>query len=155
MLDQAGMRIEGDTCHHDTEGQWQISGFQFVVQGGDLYGSNTGAGHGKKKATMATLTPGAHCQPFWRRKLWEAIGDHAAVCNIRLVVCGLALYLVRRDHLHISHGLGWTLAIVMSAMLGCPADFRHRRRGIGVSYAPILGVALAIATVITSPLDRH
>ncbi|MAV69148.1 MAG: hypothetical protein CME54_06340 [Halieaceae bacterium] len=70
-----------------------------------------------------------------------------------LFFAALLLYLVRRDHLHISHGLGWTLAIVMSAMLGfAPRIFDTVAEGLGVSYAPILGVALAIATLITKAL---
>ena len=35
-----------------------------------------------------------------------------------LLLAALLLVLVRRDHLHVSHGLGWTFAIVLSALLG-------------------------------------
>ena len=70
-----------------------------------------------------------------------------------VLFAALLLFLVRRDHLHISLGLGWTLAIVMSAMLGfAPRIFDTVAEGLGVSYAPILGVALAIATLITKAL---
>ena len=70
-----------------------------------------------------------------------------------LLFAALLLYLVRRDHLHISHGLGWTLAIVLSALLGfAPRIFDAVAEGLGVSYAPILGIALAIAALITKAL---
>ena len=35
-----------------------------------------------------------------------------------LLLAALLHVLVRGDHLHVSHGLGWTLAIVVSALLG-------------------------------------
>ena len=70
-----------------------------------------------------------------------------------LVFAALLLHLVRRDHLHISHGLGWTLAIVLSAMLGfAPWVFDIVAERLGVSYAPILGIALAISALITKAL---
>ena len=70
-----------------------------------------------------------------------------------LFFAALLLYLVRRDHLHISHGLSWSLAIVLPPMPGlAPRTSDTLAEGLGVSYAPILGVALAIATLITKAL---
>ena len=70
-----------------------------------------------------------------------------------LLLALVLLYLVRRDQLHISHGLSWSLAIVLTALLGfAPGIFDAIAEGLGVSYPPILGVALAIAALIIKAL---
>ena len=70
-----------------------------------------------------------------------------------VLLSALMLYLMRRDHLQISHGLGWTLAILISSLLGfAPSLFDTIAVGIGVSYAPILGIALAIAALVIKAL---
>ena len=70
-----------------------------------------------------------------------------------LVVASLLLMLVRRDHLHISHGVGWSVAIALSALLGfAPNIFDALASAIGVAYAPILGVSIAIAALVTKAL---
>ena len=54
---------------------------------------------------------------------------------------------------HVSHGLGWTLAIVLSALLGfAPSIFDAMAKSLGVSYAPVLGIAIAIAALIIKAL---
>ena len=70
-----------------------------------------------------------------------------------VVLSALMLYLMRRDHLQISHGLGWTLAILVCSLMGfAPSLFDAVAIGIGVSYAPILGIALAIAALVIKAL---
>ena len=70
-----------------------------------------------------------------------------------VLLSALMLYLMRRDHLQISHGLGWTLAILISSLMGfAPSLFDTIAVGIGVSYAPILGIALAIAALVIKAL---
>ena len=70
-----------------------------------------------------------------------------------LVVASLLLMLVRRDHLHISHGVGWSVAIALSALLGfAPNIFDALASAIGVAYATILGVSIAIAALVTKAL---
>ena len=70
-----------------------------------------------------------------------------------LAVAGLLLTLVRKDHLLVSHGLGWSVAIILSAMLGfAPGIFDSLATAIGVSYAPILGVSIAIAALVIKAL---
>ena len=70
-----------------------------------------------------------------------------------LLLSALMLYLMRRDHLQISHGLGWTLAILVCSLMGfAPSLFDTLAAGIGVSYAPVLGIALAIATLVIKAL---
>ena len=70
-----------------------------------------------------------------------------------VILAATLLYLVRKDHLHISHGLGWTIAILLCALLGfAPGIFDSIALTAGVSYAPILGITLAIAALITKAL---
>lgn len=70
-----------------------------------------------------------------------------------LLVASLLLILVRRDHLHISHGVGWSVAIALSALLGfAPGIFDAMASAIGVAYAPILGVSIAIAALLVKAL---
>ena len=70
-----------------------------------------------------------------------------------VLLSALMLYLIRRDHLQISHGLGWALAILVCSLMGfAPSLFDAVAIGIGVSYAPILGIALAIAALVIKAL---
>jgi len=69
------------------------------------------------------------------------------------ITAGLLLYLVRKDHLHVAHGLGWTLAIFVSAMLGfAPGIFDTVAQTVGVAYAPVLGLSIAIAALLVKAL---
>lgn len=70
-----------------------------------------------------------------------------------LLVAGFLMYLMRRDHLHVSHGVGWSIAIALSALLGfAPGIFDYLAQTLGVSYAPILGVSIAIAALLIKAL---
>ena len=70
-----------------------------------------------------------------------------------LVVAGFLLHLMRKDHLHVSHGVGWSIAIALSAFLGfAPGIFDYLAQTLGVSYAPILGVSIAIAALLIKAL---
>ena len=70
-----------------------------------------------------------------------------------VALSALMLYLMRRDHLQISHGLGWTLVILVCSLMGfAPSLFDAVAMGIGVSYAPILGIALAIGALVIKAL---
>ena len=69
-----------------------------------------------------------------------------------LLVASLLLMLVRRDHLHISHGVGWSVAIALSALLGSHPAFYALASAIGVAYAPILAVTIAIAALVIKAL---
>ena len=62
-------------------------------------------------------------------------------------------YLVLKDHLHVSHGLGWTIAILLFASLGfAPSIFDRLASFLGVNYAPVLGISLAIGALVIKAL---
>jgi hypothetical protein len=70
-----------------------------------------------------------------------------------LSVAVLLLYLVRKDHLHVSHGLGWTVAILLFASLGfAPSIFDRLASFLGINYAPVLGLSLAIGALVIKAL---
>ena len=70
-----------------------------------------------------------------------------------LLVAGLLVHLMRRDHLHVSHGVGWSIAFALSALLGfAPGIFDYLAGTLGVSYPPILGVGIAIAALLIKAL---
>ena len=70
-----------------------------------------------------------------------------------VLLASMLLFLVRRDQLHISHGLGWALAILLCTLLGfAPSIFDAMASSLGVGYPPIMGVALAIAALVIKAL---
>ena len=70
-----------------------------------------------------------------------------------VVIALLMVYLVRRDRLHVSHGLGWTTVILVFAFLGvAPSIFDTLASLLGVKYAPILGIMLAIGVLVIKAL---
>ena len=63
-----------------------------------------------------------------------------------IAVAIVIVYLVRRDHMHVDHGLSWIIAAVGFAGLGfAPGVVDWMAARVGVAYPPILGVSLAIA----------
>ncbi len=70
-----------------------------------------------------------------------------------LSVAMLLLYLVRKDRLQVSHGLGWSVAILLFAALGfAPTIFDRLASFLGVNYAPVLGISLAIGALVIKAL---
>ena len=69
------------------------------------------------------------------------------------IVALLMVYLVRRDRLHVSHGLGWTMVILVFAFLGiAPSIVDSLASMLGVKYAPMLGILLAIGVLVIKAL---
>jgi hypothetical protein len=59
-----------------------------------------------------------------------------------LLGIGLAatiVFLLRRDHLHLSHGLFWLTVALLAAFLGIwPTSIDHLAATVGISYPPAL-----------------
>lgn len=63
------------------------------------------------------------------------------------------VWLIRRDRLHVSHGVGWTLAVVGFALLGfAPAFFDSIATKLGIAYPPMLAVALGFGALVVKIL---
>ena len=69
--------------------------------------------------------------------------------TIGLLVAALIILLIRRDRLHIQHGLGWIVVAVMFALLGfSPGAFDLVAGYLGISYPPVLALSLAVALLV-------
>ena len=69
--------------------------------------------------------------------------------SIGLIVAGLILLLVRKDRLHVHHGLGWIVVAVSFALLGLYPQWIDRiAHVLGISYPPILAVTVGIALLV-------
>ncbi len=74
-----------------------------------------------------------------------------ALLGIGLAV--LILYLIRRDHLYLMHGLFWVLVAGAAAMLGAwPGLIDRLARWTGFSYPPALLLLLASIVLLVKAL---
>lgn len=78
---------------------------------------------------------------------------------ISLLLAGLILFLVRRNHLHGLHAVWWLTAALGVLVLGLfPRLLDHIGVFLGVSYPPILfvvlGVGMLLVKVLTMDLER-
>ena len=63
------------------------------------------------------------------------------------------LFLIRRDRLHISHGVTWGVAVLCFALLGfAPGLFDAIARELNIIYGPTLAISLAIAALVIKAL---
>jgi len=70
-----------------------------------------------------------------------------------LGVAGLIVLLVRRDRLHVDHGLGWIAAAGAFALLGFAPGIIDEVAGyFGIAYPPVLGLAGAIIILVIKTL---
>ena len=70
-----------------------------------------------------------------------------------LTLAAAVVWLIRRDRLHVSHGVGWTFAVFGFAFLGfAPAFFDGIAAKLGIAYPPILAVALGFGVLIVKIL---
>jgi hypothetical protein len=72
---------------------------------------------------------------------------------IGLVVAVAILVLMRRDRLHVQHGLGWILVAIGFALLGfSPGIIDEVAVALGIGYPPVLGLTLAIGILVVKVL---
>lgn len=65
----------------------------------------------------------------------------------------LILYLIRRDHLYLMHGLFWVLIAGAAAVLGAwPGLIDSMARWVGFSYPPALLLLLACVVLVVKAL---
>ena len=69
--------------------------------------------------------------------------------TIGVGVAIIILLLIRRDRLHVHHGLGWIVLAAIIAILGFfPAIIDSVAESLGVAYPPTLALTLAIAMLV-------
>ncbi len=68
---------------------------------------------------------------------------------IGLLVAATILFLIRRDKLHVRHGVAWLLVALVFAGLGfAPPVIDWLARVVGVGYPPVLALVAAIAVLV-------
>ena len=68
---------------------------------------------------------------------------------IGILVALFILWLMRKDRLHVSHGLGWILVAASFAALGfAPTIFDNLAHWIGIEYPPVLALTLGLAILV-------
>ena len=73
--------------------------------------------------------------------------------TIGLLVAVLILMLIRQDRLHVNHGMGWIIVACGSALLGfAPGIIDQIASFLGVSYPPVLALALGFALLVVKIL---
>jgi hypothetical protein len=74
--------------------------------------------------------------------------------SIGLTVAVLILWLVRKDRLHVNHGLGWMMVAAAFALLGfAPSLIDELAVRLGVSYPPALALTLAVTVLVLKTLS--
>jgi hypothetical protein len=73
--------------------------------------------------------------------------------TIGLLVAGMIILLMRKDRLHVSHGLGWIIVAAGFALLGfAPGIIDQVAIYFGVSYPPVLALTLGVAILVVKIL---
>ncbi|MFK8047893.1 MAG: DUF2304 domain-containing protein [Halioglobus sp.] len=69
--------------------------------------------------------------------------------TIGLVVACMIILLIRKDRLHVNHGLGWIFVAFGFSLLGfSPSIFDSIAKYFGVAYPPVLALSLGIAILV-------
>lgn len=72
---------------------------------------------------------------------------------IGLCIASLIIVLVRRDRLHVTHGMGWIVVAAGFALLGfAPAIVDKSAKYLGVEYPPVLALTLGISILVVKIL---
>ena len=70
-----------------------------------------------------------------------------------LLAAALIIWLVRRDHLHADHGVGWVVVAGSFALLGfAPGIIDRIAHGFGIGYPPALGLSIAVIVLVVKTL---
>ena len=73
--------------------------------------------------------------------------------TIGLVVAAIIILLIRKDRLHVHHGLGWVIVAIGFALLGfSPSVIDEIAQVLGVSYPPVLGLTVGISILVVKTL---
>lgn len=88
------------------------------------------------------------------RFVLSMISLHLTTTLLGVVLAGSILALVRRDHLHLSHGLFWMLIAFGALVLGMtPSLIDSLARIAKVSYSPTLLLLLAVIVLLLKALS--
>jgi hypothetical protein len=73
--------------------------------------------------------------------------------TIGLLVAAMIILLMRKDRLHVTHGMGWIVVAAGFALLGfAPGIIDQVAIYFGVSYPPVLALTLGVAILVVKIL---
>lgn len=73
--------------------------------------------------------------------------------SLGILVTALIILLMRKDRLHVDHGLWWLTVAMCFALLGfTPWIFDYIAGYLGISYPPVLALTLAIVILVVKIL---
>jgi hypothetical protein len=73
--------------------------------------------------------------------------------TLGLCTAALIIWLIRRDSLHVDHGIAWLLTAAGFACLGfVPGIVDRVAAWVGIAYPPVLGLILAITLLVIKTL---
>lgn len=68
---------------------------------------------------------------------------------IGIIIAIIIISLIRKDRLHVRHGLGWIAVALSCALLGLmPGLFDELAKYLGIGYPPTLALTLSIALLV-------
>ena len=69
--------------------------------------------------------------------------------TIGIAVASLILLLIRRERLHVRHGMGWIVVATCFAVFGLfPGIIDHLAVRLGIAYPPMLAITVAFAVLV-------
>lgn len=78
---------------------------------------------------------------------------HLVTGAIGLGVAAVILLLIRRDRLHVNHGLAWVAVAAGFVLLGfLPGIIDRVAALLGIAYPPVLGLTTAVALLVVKML---
>lgn len=79
--------------------------------------------------------------------------------TVGVLVAAMIIVLIRKDQLHVNHGLGWVVVAVGFALLGfSPGIIDTIAVKLGIAYPPVLaltvGIALLVVKILLMDIER-
>jgi hypothetical protein len=73
--------------------------------------------------------------------------------GIGIGVASLIIFLIRKDRLHVNHGLGWIVIALAFAVVGLfPGIVDYIALKLGIAYPPVLALTVGLAILVVKIL---
>ncbi|MFT6955205.1 MAG: hypothetical protein ACJAYC_000198 [Halieaceae bacterium] len=69
--------------------------------------------------------------------------------TVGVLVAGIIILLMRKDRLHVNHGMGWIVVALGFSLLGfAPQIFDNLAQRIGIAYPPVLALTIGLSVLV-------
>ena len=69
--------------------------------------------------------------------------------TVGVLVAGIIILLMRKDRLHVNHGMGWVCVALCFTLLGfAPQIFDNLAERIGIAYPPVLALTIGLSVLV-------